>query len=179
MEFFWELVIDLLNNNVLMVALLSWFVAQIIKTIINAVVERKFTLSRLWGDGGMPSGHSATVSSAASMCAWAYGFWSPEFGIAFVLAIIVMHDASGVRREVGKQAVVTKELAAILNHLFTETDEEIRAEKLKELVGHTPLQVTMGAILGVIVTICFCAIGGVAYESGFANIFSPDLFPIA
>lgn len=176
MEFLGELLIDLLNNNVLMVALLSWFVAQVIKTIIYTVMERKFTISRLWGDGGMPSGHSATVCSAASMCAWAYGLWSPEFGVAFVLAIIVMHDASGVRREVGKQAVVTKELASILNHLFTETDEEIRTETLKELVGHTPLQVTMGAILGVIVTICFCAIGGVAYESGFANIFTPDFF---
>ena len=176
MEFLGELFIDLLNNNVLMVALVSWLSAQIIKTVINTIVDRKFVVSRLWGDGGMPSGHSATVSSAAAMCAWAYGFWSPEFGIAFVLAIIVMHDASGVRREVGKQAVVTKELAAILNSLFTETDDEVRTESLKDLVGHTPLQVAMGCILGIIITVCFCIIGGVSYESGFANIF--PLVPI-
>ncbi len=172
MQFLLDLLVDLLNNNVLIVAILSWFVAQVIKITINALVERKFSISRLWGDGGMPSGHSATVSAAAAMCAWAYGFWSPEFGIAFVLAIIVMHDASGVRREVGKQAVATKELATIINHVFTETDEEIRIDNLKELVGHTPLQVAVGGILGVCVTIIFCLVGNVAYESGFADVFS-------
>ena len=114
----------------------------------------------------MPSGHSATVTSAALMCGWCYGFASAQFGIAFVLAIIVMHDASGVRLEVGKQATVTKELAEIVNHLFNENDAEVKAEKLKELVGHTPLQVAMGSVLGLLVTVMFCSIGGVEYMDG-------------
>ena len=177
MDNFWRIVVDILDNNVLMVSCLSWLIAQILKTIINSVINKEFTISRLWGDGGMPSGHSATVTSAAVVCGWSYGFASVEFGLAFVLAIIVMHDATGVRLEVGKQATVTKEIADIINHLFDDKlDAEIRTEKLKELVGHTPLQVAMGSLLGIAIAVCFCAIGGIEYMSGSYDWFR-ELFP--
>ena len=164
---FWKIFVDLIDNNVLMVALLSWLVAQLLKIIINLVITREFDITRLWGDGGMPSAHSAFVTSAALMCGWWQGFSSAAFGIAIVIAIVVMHDASGVRLEVGKQAVITKELVEIVNQLFNdETNSEIKAEKLKELVGHTPLQVCVGSFVGVCVMVLFCIIGDVQYMEG-------------
>ena len=173
----WKVIVDLLDNNVLMVACLSWTTAQILKVIINAIVNKEFSISRLFGDGGMPSGHSATVTSAAIVCGWSYGFASVEFGIAIVVAIIVMHDASGVRLEVGKQATITKEIADVINHLFDDQlDEDIKTEKLKELVGHTPLQVVVGSILGICVAALFCTIGGIEYMEGSYKWFE-ELFP--
>ena len=167
MKIVWDVIVDLLDNNVLMVACFSWTIAQILKVIINAIVNKEFSWSRLFGDGGMPSGHSATVTSAAIVCGWCYGFASVEFGIAIVLAIIVMHDASGVRLEVGKQAVITKEIAEVINNLFDhKLDSDIKTEKLKELVGHTPLQVAIGSVLGLTVAIVFCAVCGIGYMDG-------------
>ena len=99
----------------------------------------------------MPSGHSATVMALATTVGWMLGYDSPVFAIALVLAIIVMHDACGVRRETGKQAESIKELADAINSLVHEQDLKVRTEKLKALVGHTPLQVFFGAILGIAV----------------------------
>lgn len=175
MTFIWNLIIDLFNNNVLLVAILSWFVSQVAKTIINFIVTREFRWERLIGDGGMPSGHSATVSACAAMCAWTYGFDSAVFGVAFVLAIVVMHDASGVRREAGKHAVVIKEIAEVVNHLDEGKQEEIATDKLKEFVGHTHAQVIVGCILGIIVTIVFCLIFQVGYASGAPVVVIPDV----
>lgn len=174
MTFIWNLIIDFFNNNVLLVAILSWFVSQVAKTIINFIVTREFKLERLVGDGGMPSGHSATVSACAATCAWTYGLDSAVFGVAFVLAIIVMHDASGVRREAGKHAVVIKELAEAVNHLEGENEEEIMTDKLKEFVGHTHAQVVVGCILGIVVAILFCLIFQVGYASGIPAAVIPD-----
>ena len=92
-------------NDCLLVPTFAWFVAQLLKVLINGVVNKSFSAERLWGDGGMPSGHSATVTSLALMCGVKEGFGSTFFAIAAILAIIVMHDALGVRRETGKQAV--------------------------------------------------------------------------
>ena len=100
----------------------------------------------------MPSGHSAMVSGVATMCALLYGFSSPYFAIATVLALIVMHDAIGVRREAGKHAISIKELAEAFNKTFTGKTEEIRTENLKLFVGHTPLQVLLGSILGITIS---------------------------
>ena len=114
----------------------------------------------------MPSCHSATVCSAAAACGWVFGYESVVFAVAFVIAIVVMHDASGVRRETGKQASVIKEIADVINTNVIEDDEDdINIKKLKELVGHTPLQVTAGAILGVIVAIAFVLIAGIEYHA--------------
>ncbi len=160
-----DLFLDFLGNHLLLAPLFAWLTAQVLKLIIHSVVERKFTLSRLFGDGGMPSGHSATVTSLAVLCGWGTGFNSAIFAVALVLAIIVMHDATGVRLEAGKQATVIKQLTEAFNSMFFEKDEEIRTEKLKEFVGHTPTQVVFGSIVGIIVGICCIAITGLKYAS--------------
>lgn len=146
-------IIRILTNPVLLIPACAWGVAQILKTIINAIVNKKFSLSRLVGDGGMPSGHSATVTSLAVMCGFAKGFDSAEFAIAAILAIIVMHDASGVRLETGKQALSIIKIAEMLNDYVLESDSHIKIDKLKVLVGHTPLQVACGSLLGAVIAI--------------------------
>ena len=154
---------ELIRNHILWAAAFSWLVSQLLKVIINLIVQKKFVLERLWGDGGMPSGHSATVTALAGMCGWCYGFDSAYFAIAAILMIIVTHDASGVRREAGKHAVSIKLIAEVLNHISPDEDEEIRTEKLKEMVGHTPLQVFFGIVIGILMTIVYCLITGVDY----------------
>ena len=118
----------LLSNPFLLIGLSSWFWAQLIKTIIHAIVTKSIDFTRLIGDGGMPSGHSATVSSLA------------------IVAIIVMHDAMGVRLETGRQAVIINDIVEAFNSLAS---EKLPEAKLKEFVGHTPLQVIAGILLGV------------------------------
>lgn len=157
---------DLFDNNVLIVALLSWLTAQVVKVVLNVIINRKFSIERLFGDGGMPSGHSATVTAAAVMCAWTYGFDSAFFGIAFVLAIIVMHDATGVRREAGKHAAAINEIVETINNKTPDVEDDINIARLKEFVGHTVNQVIVGFVLGFIVAILFCVIGGIEYHSG-------------
>ena len=149
---FGKAVLDIATNPVLFVPAVAWCVAQLLKVIINAIVNRKFDISRLVGDGGMPSGHSATVTALATMCGLTSGFDSPLFGLSMIFAIVVMHDASGVRREAGKQAVSIKKIADMLNnHLFSAEGEheEFYTDTLKVFVGHTRFQVFCGAALGI------------------------------
>ena len=141
------------TNDVLILPLVSWLVAQLLKVIITLIIDKRLSFERLFGDGGMPSGHSATVMALVVMVGWRAGFGSAAFAIAFVLASVVMHDACGVRRETGKHAASIKELAEALNSMVHEPDYEVRTEKLKELVGHTPLQVFFGAMVGAVVSI--------------------------
>ena len=143
----------LLDNKIIVTAFIAWFVAQVLKTIIHAFVYKTLDLKRLVGDGGMPSCHSAVVSSCALMTGLTQGFDSAIFAIILVMAIIVMHDASGVRLETGKQARAIKDISQILEEL---SSIHIDDEKLKEFVGHTHLQVFMGALLGIVVAlICY------------------------
>ena len=137
---------DLISNPFLITALSSWAVAQILKVFIHAAVNRTWDLHRLFGDGGMPSGHSATVASLATAAALARGTASFEFALAAVLAIIVCHDAMGVRLETGKQAALLNDIVDAFNLI---SSKDLPAEKLKEFVGHTPVQVYAGAILGI------------------------------
>ena len=130
-----------------MTGLSSWFIAQILKTVIHCLIHKKLDLHRLIGDGGMPSGHSATVTSLAIFSALTYGTGSFEFAVTTILATIVCHDAMGVRLETGKQAVVLNEMLSIFNVLTTEQLPEV---KLKEFVGHTPIQVLAGILVGVV-----------------------------
>ena len=132
---------DLFTNPFLLTSLGSWFVAQVIKTVIHLIVYKKLDFERMYGDGGMPSGHSATVSSLATMCGLSFGFGSVEFAITAILAVIVCHDATGVRRETGRHAQVLNDLLKSL-----ETGKPV---DLKELVGHTPLQVFAGMTIGI------------------------------
>lgn len=141
---------ELLGNQIFISAILGWFVAQVLKTMIHMIINKKFVAERMVGSGGMPSSHSATVCALATAAGMKYGGGSFEFAIAVMLAIIVMYDAMGVRRETGKQGRVLNEMLEI----FTNMGNQISAEeKLKEFVGHTPLQVLMGAILGVIIAL--------------------------
>lgn len=137
----------MISNPFLLTAVSSWLIAQVLKTVINAVVQKKFSLERLLGDGGMPSGHSATVTSLAAMSALTYGTGSFQFAVTTVLAIVVCHDAMGVRQETGKQAVMINEIVRSFRILSEENLQEV---KLKEFVGHTPVQVIAGVLLGVI-----------------------------
>ena len=136
---------DLLGNKILMAACCGWFVAQVLKTILYVIVNKSFDPERLTGDGGMPSSHSATVMAVVSATYVIYGVSTFEFAIAAVLALIVMHDATGVRRETGIQAKVINNMM----DWFLQLDKDIPVEeKLKEFVGHTPMQVLFGAIIG-------------------------------
>lgn len=143
-----DFISDIISNRILMSAFWGWFVAQVLKTIIYVVVNKNFNPERLMGDGGMPSSHSATVMALVTSTFLTYGAGSFEFAISGVLALIVMHDAMGVRRQAGKQAVMINNMM----DWFKELDQDIPVEqKLKEFVGHTPLQVLFGAILGIVV----------------------------
>ena len=136
-------------NYLLSISLTGWLVAQVLKTLINGLLLGKFSLERMWGSGGMPSSHSATVCSLVVAAARLYGPDSAIFALAFIMAIIVMYDAMGVRRETGEQA-------KILNRMLTDWMEAESAnspflsdKKLKEMVGHTPFEVLGGAVVGV------------------------------
>lgn len=142
---------ELLANKVLIAAVLGWFVAQVLKTLIHLIVTREFVAERMVGSGGMPSSHSATVCALATAAAFQCGVDSVEFALALIMAIIVMHDAMGVRRETGIQAKLLNDMMQIFNDMGR---SEISAyDKLKEFVGHTPLQVLAGAILGILIAV--------------------------
>ncbi len=143
--------IDLAHNQVLIAAGIAWLVAQILKFLISAAVNRKFSFERLHGDGGMPSGHSATVTALAVTVGFSAGWGSVAFGMCVIFAVVVMHDAMGVRRETGKQALDILKIFEAFNDMFAEKDKELKHEKLKTLVGHTPLQVVCGAVVGLAV----------------------------
>lgn len=140
---------ELLHNDILLAGIMSWFTAQVIKTILYAVLNKKIDFTRLMGDGGMPSAHSATVTAVASMTGLSCGFGSPVFAVACIVAIIVMHDAMGVRLETGKQAKLLNEMVALLEALGQ--PKLSMEKKLKEFVGHTPTQVVAGMLLGIAV----------------------------
>lgn len=145
-----EFINGLLQNKVFMSAALGWLVAQVAKTIIYMIINKKFVAERLVGSGGMPSCHSATVCGLATAAGMQYGGASFECAISIMLAIIVMYDAMGVRRETGIQAKVLNEII----ETFTKMGKEMSVEeKLKEFVGHTPLQVLIGGILGITIAI--------------------------
>ena len=153
---------ELLANRVLIAGITGWASAQVIKAILYTILNKEFRLERLFGDGGMPSGHSATVSAMAMMSLLHYGIGSFEFAVSTMLAIIVMHDAMGVRLETGKQAEVINELTALFEEVvdeFSNKEDSLEQkfqkvfseEKLKEYVGHTPIQVIAGCILGLLI----------------------------
>ena len=137
---------EILSNQVLVSAVAGWIVAQVLKTMLDFALNRTINWERMVGSGGMPSYHSATVCGLTTAAALHYGVSSFEFAVCFVLSMVVMYDATGVRRETGKQA---KLLNSILSENPLKLNAEVLQEKLKEYVGHTLLQVVAGAILGI------------------------------
>lgn len=132
-------------NRILLISVAAWATAQVLKLLISVAVYHEFNITYLATGGGMPSSHSALVCACAVATAFETGIGSPVFAVSMVLAFIVMYDAAHVRRETGEQAKV-------LNYIMRNWNE-VRPEEferdLKELIGHTPLQVAMGAVLGV------------------------------
>ena len=138
----------ILDNRVLLVALLACLIAQILKLVIHLIQHGKVTVRVLVETGGMPSAHSALVASLAAGVGQTVGWASPEFALATIFAIIVMYDAAGVRQAAGKQARI---LNQIIDELFRE-HPTFNEDRLKELLGHTPFQVIVGSALGITIS---------------------------
>lgn len=155
-----EYLIELIHNGIVLTVGAAFLVAQFLKFLLNAIIHRRFSAERLRGDGGMPSAHSATVTALAIMIGYTEGFDSGLFAVALVFAVIVMHDAMGVRRETEKQTSSILQLFSALNDLLQEKDKIVQQEKLKRLVGHSPLQVFFGILTGTLVALASIAIFG-------------------
>lgn len=136
----------LYSNKVVGIAFMSWFIAQLLKVLLTLIFDKKLNFYRMVGSGGMPSSHSSTVMALSTSIGLMYGWNSAIYGIALVFSLIVMYDASGVRQSVGKQAII---LNTILDDLYQH--KHIQEERLKELVGHTKVEVLAGAILGIVI----------------------------
>ncbi len=134
---------ELFNNKILMISILMCFFAQFIKIFTGH--EKRIQLSRIFTSGGMPSSHSSFVTSLSTLVGLERGFDSVDFAMVAVFSMIIMYDASGVRRAVGKQAVILNQILDDVHH-----GKRIKQDKLKELVGHTPKEVLVGAVLGVV-----------------------------
>ncbi|HEY9907460.1 MAG TPA: divergent PAP2 family protein [Thermosynechococcaceae cyanobacterium] len=139
---------EILNNQVLLVALVACFIAQGLKLLFDIVSNGKFNLRVLVETGGMPSAHSALVAALATEVGLTAGWGSAEFAIAVVFAFIVMYDAAGVRQAAGKQARV---LNQIIDEFF-QGEHQFTEARLKELLGHTPVQVIVGSVLGIAIS---------------------------
>ena len=141
-----QIICEIVKNKCIYIPFFLWFLIQLFKVITDLVRTKKFNVKRILGAGGMPSSHSAIVCALATLTGKEYGFDSGIFAVSLIMAFVVMYDAAGVRRAAGKQA-------RILNKILETpglTTLEVQ-EKLVEVLGHTPVQVFIGAIIGVIV----------------------------
>ncbi|MDD5680719.1 MAG: divergent PAP2 family protein [Candidatus Omnitrophica bacterium] len=138
--------------DILLTTLIAWFIAQSIKVLLGVLREKRFDFKWFVGTGGMPSSHAAAVSALTTAVGLHTGFSSPSFCIALVFTIVVLFDAQGVRRSSGKQAEI---LNKILDDIYWK--KKIQEERLRELIGHTPIEVFTGAFLGIFVALIFAA----------------------
>jgi uncharacterized protein len=145
---------QILENRILLVAVAACIIAQVLKLIIDLIQNGKVSAKVLTTTGGMPSAHSALVTALAAGVGENLGWKSAEFAIATIFAIVVMYDAAGVRQAAGKQARILNQM---MDELFSE-DHKFNEEKLKELLGHTPVQVIAGAVLGIGISWLFMGI---------------------
>ncbi|NEP18930.1 MAG: divergent PAP2 family protein [Leptolyngbya sp. SIO4C1] len=134
---------DIFQNHVLVVAIIACLVAQILKVVVELIHHRKLNFKVLVETGGMPSAHSALVTALAFGIGQTLGWASPAFAVTSIFAIIVMYDAAGVRQAAGKQAKILNQIVDELFH-----DHDFQEDRLKELLGHTPVQVIAGSVLG-------------------------------
>lgn len=156
----------LISNYVIDVGFLAWFAAQLLKTILAYIPTRRINWERMVGSGGMPSSHSALVCAVSVGVAKKLGYASPEFALSLAMAGIVMYDAMGVRRAAGEQAKVLNKMVIDFKEIFQMLKEEFDAlargeeapeaeggpnKRLKEFLGHTPLEVLCGAALGILI----------------------------
>ncbi|MBI4335497.1 MAG: divergent PAP2 family protein [Candidatus Omnitrophica bacterium] len=143
----------IVTNRVLITSLIAWVITQTIKVMLGVFREKRFNFKWFIDTGGMPSSHVAGMMSLATSAGFVCGFSSCQFAIALVMALIVMFDAQGVRRSTGKQAVI---LNKILDDIYWK--KQIEEAKLKELLGHTPIEVLAGAAIGVLISVLSFAI---------------------
>lgn len=137
---------ELLNNKYIIVPMFVWLGIQIFKTVWDLVKKKKFNFKRILGAGGMPSSHSAVVCCLSTLIGRNVGFDSAIFGLAVIMSLVVMYDAAGVRRAAGKQAKILNKIVNTPG-LAIETVQE----KLQEVLGHTPVEVFVGALIGIII----------------------------
>lgn len=140
-------ILEILGNRVIQAAALAWAVAQALKVMLTLAISRRFDKSRVLGSGGMPSSHSAMACAMLMTIGYREGFSSSIFALAFCFSGVVMYDAAGVRRSTGRNAAVINQLMDMLSGNGYTFDEK----RLKELVGHTPIQVLAGALLGTLI----------------------------
>lgn len=144
----------LYENKILLVTLVAWVVAQGVKVFLGIINEKKFNFRWFIGTGGMPSSHAAGATALATTCGLKLGFDSPFFALATVFAIVTMFDAQGVRRQTGQQAEI---LNKILDDIYWRG--KVESDQLKELIGHTPIQVFIGALIGLVIALVMCKRG--------------------
>lgn len=137
---------EIFSNKVLGISIFACFLAQFMKIFTGK--HKKVELARIFTSGGMPSSHSSFVTSLATLVGIERGFASTDFAIVCVFALIIMYDATGVRRAVGKQATIINQMLDDLHN-----KKHIEQKRLKELVGHTPKEVLFGAMLGIIIAL--------------------------
>ena len=140
--------IQISKNQVFLVTFFAWLLAQVIKVIIGVKKEKRFNFRWLFSPGGMPSAHTATVAALSTIVGLRFGFDSGLFAVTFIFAIMIMFDAGGFRRMVGKQATI---LNKIVDDVYAK--KKVEEEKVRELLGHTPVQVIAGAALGILVAL--------------------------
>ena len=140
-------ILEILGNRVIQAAALAWAVAQALKVMLTLAISRRFDKSRVLGSGGMPSSHSAMACAMLMTIGFREGFSSSIFALAFCFSGVVLYDAAGVRRSTGRNAAVINQLMDMLSGNGYTFDEK----RLKELVGHTPIQVLAGALLGTLI----------------------------
>src|SRR6056297_3229344 len=143
---------EIFQNSILWTTLLAAFVAQALKSIQEAIFQRKLTVNRIFETGGMPSSHSAAVASLATSMGLVYGWNSSQFTISTVLAVIVIYDATGIRRAAGEHAEILNDLLEEFNYLLHEGFER---QHLKTLLGHTYPQAVAGILIGIIISMIF------------------------
>lgn len=136
------------HNKILIVTVWAWFIAQSIKLTLGIIINKRFDFRWFIGTGGMPSAHASGASALATAAGISLGFDSPLFALAIMFALVTMFDAQGVRRATGKQAEI---LNRITEDIYWRG--KIQENRLKELIGHTPLQVIVGSLLGIIVAL--------------------------
>lgn len=136
---------QIINNKCIYIPVILWFCIQVFKVITDLIVNKRLNVKRIIGAGGMPSSHSAIVTSLAALVGREYGFDSGIFAVALIMAFVVMYDAAGVRRAAGKQARIINK---ILDTPGLSTEQV--QEKLVEALGHTPIQVFAGAVIGIL-----------------------------
>ncbi|EGC8330619.1 divergent PAP2 family protein [Listeria monocytogenes] len=146
---------SIFTNTPLIASIIAIVFAQVVKVPIHILVYRKFNLGLMFSTGGMPSSHSAAVTALMTTLAIEYGVDSPYFAISVVFGIIVMFDATGVRRQAGEQAVVLNKLVTdfqdFVEHAkgLAAPEQEEKTKHLKELLGHKPMEVFFGALTGI------------------------------